>query len=64
MIRVMNSRTSVTYNTDGGDGHERRRPLEILGCRWNDNIKMKLKEIECENVDWVKLAQDRGQWDQ
>jgi len=21
-----------------------------------------LKEIGCEDVDWIQLAQDRGQW--
>jgi hypothetical protein len=24
-----------------------------------DNIKTNLKELECENVDWIYLAQDR-----
>jgi hypothetical protein len=27
-----------------------------------DNIKTDLKEIGCENVDWIKLAQDKFQW--
>jgi hypothetical protein len=27
-----------------------------------DNIKMNLSETECEGVDWIHLAQDRGQW--
>jgi hypothetical protein len=26
------------------------------------HIKMDLKEIGCEDVDWIYLAQDRGQW--
>jgi hypothetical protein len=30
-------------------------------CRWDDNIKMDLKEIGCENVNWIYLAQDRDQ---
>jgi hypothetical protein len=25
------------------------------------DIKMELKEIECENVDWFQLAQDKTQ---
>jgi hypothetical protein len=25
--------------------------------RWMDNIKMNLKEIACESVDWIQLAE-------
>jgi hypothetical protein len=27
-----------------------------------DNIKIDLKEMECEGVDWFHLIQDRVQW--
>jgi hypothetical protein len=27
--------------------------------RWENNIKMDLREIECEVVDWIHLVQDR-----
>jgi hypothetical protein len=27
--------------------------------RWEDNIKEYMKEIRCEGVDWIILAQDR-----
>jgi hypothetical protein len=30
-------------------------------CRWKDNIKMFLKEVEWEVVDWIYLAHDREQ---
>jgi hypothetical protein len=30
--------------------------------RWNDDIKMNLKEIGFEDVDWIHLAQDTVQW--
>jgi hypothetical protein len=30
--------------------------------RWEDNSRMNLKEIRCEGVDWMHLAQDRAQW--
>jgi hypothetical protein len=30
-------------------------------CRWEDNIKMDLGEIQCEDVDSTRLAQDRVQ---
>jgi hypothetical protein len=29
--------------------------------RWEDNIKMYLQEIGCESLDWIRVAQDRGQ---
>jgi hypothetical protein len=27
-----------------------------------DNIKMDLREIGCNGVDWIEMAQDRVQW--
>jgi hypothetical protein len=27
-----------------------------------DNIKMDLREIEWDGMDWIDLVQDRGQW--
>jgi len=29
--------------------------------RWEDNIRMDLREVEWESVDWIHLAQDRDQ---
>jgi hypothetical protein len=40
---------------------EGSRPLQRRRRRWEDNIKMYLREIEWEDVDWIHLAQDRGQ---
>jgi hypothetical protein len=37
------------------------RPLEISTCRWVDNIKKNLREIEWDGKDWIDLAQDRDQ---
>jgi hypothetical protein len=28
-------------------------------CRWENNIRMNLREMGRENVDWIHLAQDR-----
>jgi hypothetical protein len=39
-----------------------KRPLGRHRCRWEDNIKMDLKEIEWENVDWMHLDRDRNRW--
>jgi hypothetical protein len=38
---------------------EGKRPLGRPRFRWEDNIKMDLKEVGCEGVDWIDLAQDR-----
>jgi hypothetical protein len=29
---------------------------------WGDNIKMDIKELGCEDVEWIHLAQGRFQW--
>jgi len=31
-----------------------KRPLWTLGRRWEDNIKMDLKEVGYEGLDWIK----------
>jgi hypothetical protein len=36
---------------------ERKRPLSIPRHRWEDSIKMDLKDIEWEGVNWISLAQ-------
>jgi hypothetical protein len=43
---------------------EGKRPLGRPRCtrRWVDNIKMDLREIGLDGVDWIELAQDRDQW--
>jgi hypothetical protein len=41
---------------------EGRRPLERPRRRWEDNIKMDLREIGFGDVDWIDLAQDRDRW--
>jgi hypothetical protein len=41
---------------------EGRRPLGRPRRRWEDNIKMDLREIVFGDVDWINLAQDRDRW--
>jgi hypothetical protein len=41
---------------------EGRRPLGRPRSRWEDNIKMDLREIGFGDVDWIHLAQDRDRW--
>jgi hypothetical protein len=40
----------------------RKSPLERSVLRWEDNIKMVLKEIGYGIVDLIHLAQGRDQW--
>jgi hypothetical protein len=39
-----------------------RRPLGRPRYRWEDNIKMDLRERGFEDVDWIHLAQDKDMW--
>jgi hypothetical protein len=41
---------------------ERKIPLGRPRRRWVDTIEMDLREIGCNGVDWVDMAQDRDQW--
>jgi len=40
---------------------ERRRPFGKPRRRWEDNIRMDIRKIGWEGVDWIHLAQDRDQ---
>ena len=39
-----------------------KRPLGRPRHRWEDNIKMDLKEMDCDARNWMELAQDWDQW--
>jgi hypothetical protein len=39
-----------------------KRPLGRPRHRWEDNIKMDLREIKINVVNWIHLVQDRVQW--
>jgi hypothetical protein len=41
---------------------EGKRPLERPRRGWVDNIKMDLREIGWDGMDWIDLVQDRDQW--
>ena len=40
----------------------RKRPLGRSRRRWEDNIRMNLKEIGINTWSWVDSAQDRDYW--
>jgi hypothetical protein len=56
-------------STNGGEGNayrilveklEGKRPLARPRCRWVENIKIDIREIGWNGMDWTDLAQD--QW--
>jgi hypothetical protein len=41
---------------------ECKRPLGRRRHRWEDSIKMDLREIGIDGTNWIQLAQERVQW--
>jgi hypothetical protein len=41
---------------------ERKRPLGRPRRRWEDSVRMDLREIGWGGMDWIDLAQDSDQW--
>jgi hypothetical protein len=41
---------------------EGKRPLERPRRRWEDGIRMDLREVGGGGVEWIHLAQDRDFW--
>ena len=74
IVRVIKSRRMrwaghVARMGDGRDVYrvlvgkpEGRRPLGRPRRRWEDNIRMDLREVGCGCVDRTELAQDRNKW--
>jgi hypothetical protein len=74
IVRVIKSRRMkwaghVTHMAEGKGVYrvlvgrsEGKRPLGRPRHRWEDNIKMDLREIGIGGVNWICLSQDRVQW--
>ena len=41
---------------------EGNRPLDRPRRRWENNIKMNLRDVDCDLGDWLDLTQVRDQW--
>jgi hypothetical protein len=41
---------------------EKKGPLGRPRRRWEDNIRMDLRETVWEVLDWIQMAQDSVQW--
>jgi hypothetical protein len=55
-MEEMNAYRILVGNPEG------KRLLGRPRRRWMDNIKMDLREIEWDGMDWIDVAQDRDQW--
>jgi hypothetical protein len=74
IVRVIKSRRMrwaghVARMGEGRDAYrvlvgrpEGKRPLGRPRRRWEDSIKMDLREIGIDGANWIRLAQDRVQW--
>jgi hypothetical protein len=58
-----------TDGTHGGGGRcflvrrpEDKRPLRRPGRKWEDNIKLDLRETGIDGANWIQLARYKGQW--
>jgi hypothetical protein len=43
----------------GGKARRKKTTRKIYTRRWEDDIKIDLRETEWSDMDWVHLAQDR-----
>ena len=41
---------------------EGKTPLGRSRRRWEDNIRMDLREVGCDPGEWIDLAEERDQW--
>jgi len=41
---------------------EGKGPIGRPRRRWDDGIRMDLREIDWGSVEWIQLAQDRDRW--
>ena len=41
---------------------EGKRPLGRRRRRWEDNIRMDLRDMGCDPGEWIDLADNRDQW--
>ena len=39
-----------------------KRSLGRPRLRWEDNIKINLREVGCGDIYWIELAKDRDRW--
>jgi hypothetical protein len=50
------------YRVLMGGKPEGKRLLGRPRLKWEDGIRMDLRDIDWGSVDWIQLAQDRDRW--
>jgi hypothetical protein len=58
-VRIAGMRNTYKIFVGKSEGNT---PLARPRRVWEDNIRTDIREIVCECVDWIHLAQDRDQW--
>jgi hypothetical protein len=53
---VGNTQRVLVGKSDG------KGPLVEPRHKWEDNIKLYIKEIDLDVMDWINVAQDRDKW--
>jgi hypothetical protein len=56
VARITETRNALVGKPGG------KRPLGIPRCRWKCNIRIDLREMGWEGVDWIHVYQDNDQW--
>ena len=54
--------TGVWKKLNNEEHPEGKRSLGRPRIRWEISIEMDLREVECEGMDWIELAQDKDRW--
>jgi hypothetical protein len=65
IIKVIKSRMMRRAEDTTRMGDKRNRynvPVGKPRRRWKDNIRMDMREVGWEGMDWMHLIQDRDQW--
>jgi hypothetical protein len=47
------------YSSEKPEG---KIPLGRLVYVWDDNIKIDIRDMGCDDVVWIHLPRDKGQW--
>ncbi|KAJ4441835.1 hypothetical protein ANN_11694 [Periplaneta americana] len=58
--RVIEERRGAWDEEDREVG--RRKIFDEAECKWENNIKMDLREVGYDDRDWINFAQDRDRW--
>jgi hypothetical protein len=62
IIRQVESRRMRWAGHVARMGEERKRPLGRPRRRWENEIRMDLRETGLRGVDWIRLSQDMDRW--